>query len=252
MADNNFSLALATSLSDVKEALPVGFNTTRFVQNAVALLNGNTVLQDFAHANGTAQIKSGLMQGAYLGLDFMNGDAYLVPFKGKLNFMKSYKGAVKLAKQYSTRPIKNIFAEVVRQGDEFINKVVDGEQTVDFSPIPFNDGDIVGAFAVCQFEDGTKMVETMSLKDIQNTRSHSKASSSGPWVDFFGEMCKKTVLHRICKKIDLDMNAEQRMAYESDEQIETDSKKVAENEVDINANKEVFTADFEMVEDTAQ
>ena len=40
----NFSLALTNSLNEVSAALPKEFNTTRFVQNAVALLNDNEQL----------------------------------------------------------------------------------------------------------------------------------------------------------------------------------------------------------------
>lgn len=244
----SFSLALTENLNKVSAALPEGFNITRFVQNGVALLNGNKILQDFARQNGTSQIQQGMLQGAYLGLDFMNKEAYLVPYGSTLNFMKSYTGAIKLAKKYSTRPIKNIYAKVVRQGDEFSENIVNGNQMVNFSPLPFNCAPIVGAFAVCQFEDGTCLVDTMSLEAMNVSRSKSRAANSMAWKDFPEEMYKKTVLHRLCKTIDLDMTAEQREAYESGEEIETDTRKQVENEVNINANTEEFNAGFEVVE----
>ena len=96
-----FSESLTKDLVAVQEALPKDFNTTRFVQNAVALLNENTQLADFAKKNGTAQIKMGLMKGAYLGLDAMNKECYLIPYGNQLNFMVDYRGNVKLAKKYS-------------------------------------------------------------------------------------------------------------------------------------------------------
>lgn len=73
-----FSESLSTSLVEVKQALPSDFNITRFVQNSVALLNENEQLARFATQYGTGQIKAGLMRGAYLGLDFINREAYLV------------------------------------------------------------------------------------------------------------------------------------------------------------------------------
>ena len=99
----DFSTVLTTELETQKAALPNDFNIARFVQNSVALLNGNDTLREFAQANGTAQIKQGLLRGAYLGLDALNAEVYLVPYGKTLTFMPSYKGMVKLAQKYATR-----------------------------------------------------------------------------------------------------------------------------------------------------
>ena len=99
----SFSLALSESLNEVRGALPKELNTERFVQNAVALLNENTTLADFAKQYGTGQIKQGLMKGAFLGLDALNSEFYLIPYKNVLSFMVDYRGNVKLAKKYSIR-----------------------------------------------------------------------------------------------------------------------------------------------------
>lgn len=95
----SFSVALTNSLNDVKGALPADFNVTRFVQNGIALLNENDQLRTFAQKYGTAQIKQGMMRAAYLGLDFLDKQAYLIPFQDKLNFMIDYRGSVKLVKK---------------------------------------------------------------------------------------------------------------------------------------------------------
>ena len=133
-----FSTALMESLNEQKAALPSDFNVTRFVQNSVALLNGNEVLMDFAKKNptGIAQIKAGLMRGAFLGLDALNQEMYLVPYGSTLNFMASYKGMVKMATKYATRPIKSIYAKVVREGDEFQEVIIGGEPSINFKPKP--------------------------------------------------------------------------------------------------------------------
>lgn len=186
-----FSESLSTSLVEVKQALPSDFNITRFVQNSVALLNENEQLARFATQYGTGQIKAGLMRGTYLGLDFINREAYLVQYGNKLNFMVDYRGAKKLAKKYSIRPIKDIYARIVRQGDEFSENVVSGNATLDFKPLPFNDGAIIGAFAVVLYEDGGMEYDTMSVKELENTRKHSKAANSPAWRDFTAEMYKK-------------------------------------------------------------
>lgn len=133
-----FSSALTESLNEQKAALPKDLNVTRFVQNSVALLNGNNVLIDFAQKYGTAQIKAGLLRGAFLGLDFINAEAYLVPYGSTLNFMPSYKGMIKLCIKYSSRPINTIYAKIVREGDEFMEEIVRGQPSVTFRPKPLD------------------------------------------------------------------------------------------------------------------
>ena len=119
----SFSTQLSTSLIDVKEALPKDLSIPRFVQNAVALLNDNPTLTQFAQKYGTTQIKQGLMKAAYLGLDFINKECYLIPFANQISFMIDYRGNIKLAKKYSIIPIKDIYAKIVREGDNFEEKI---------------------------------------------------------------------------------------------------------------------------------
>ena len=130
------------------------------------------------------------------------------------------------------------------EGKRFEKKIVSGEQTFDFKPLPFNDGKIIGAFAVCLYADGGMQYDTMSLADLENTRKSSKASNSPAWKNFTGEMYKKTVLHRLCKHIELDFeNPTQQNTFLSGMEIETDPQKLAENDIEQNANSVYFDED---------
>ena len=234
-----FGGSLKRDLAEVKGALPKDFNSDRFVQNAVALLNGNTTLQEFAKKNGTAQIKANMMKAAYLGLDFMSSEAHLVPYGSTLNFMIDYRGAEKLVKKYSIKPVDSIYSFIVREGDSFEATIKDNEPCINFTPKPFNDGKVVGACAYIKFKDNTIQYDTMSLKELENTRNHSKAKNSPAWTSFTLEMYRKTILHRLCKHVTLDFeNAQQIQTFNSDMEIETDVKKVAEADIQANANKE--------------
>lgn len=233
----SFSSALTEKLESVKEALPQDFNKARFVQNALALLNDNPALQKY----GQVQLMAGLLKGAYLGLDFYSKECYLIPYGDQLNYQTDYRGAKKLAKKYSIRPIKDIYAKLVREGDEFEEVITNGEQGINFKPKAFNDGKIIGAFAVCLYQDGGLIYDTMSLADLENTRKSSKASNSPAWKNFTGEMYKKTVLHRLCKHIELDFeNPTQQTAFMAGMEIETDTEKIVEAEIAENANSVQF------------
>lgn len=249
-----FSESLNTSLMEVKDALPKDLNTARFVNNAVALLNENTQLQDFAKENGNngiAQIKAGMIKAAYLGLDFMNREAYLVPYKNQLSFMKSYTGAVKLCKKYSIRPIKEIYAKLVREGDDYSVEIVNNEPKVSFKPKPFNNGKIEGAFAVVVFKDGGSQYEEMSLEQLEKVRSCSKMKSGAVWTQWTDQMYLKSVLHRLCKRIEIDFdNAEQVKYFGEEMEIETDPKEQAKRDIEENANQTTFDeADAVLVDD---
>ena len=238
--NSNFSIVLADKLDSVSDALPKDFNKARFVQNALALVNENPNIAKY----GQQKIMAGLLKGAYLGLDFYSKECYLVPYGNDLNYQTDYRGAKKLAKKYSIRPIKDIYAKLVHEGDLFEEKIIGGEQSIDFKPKPFNDGKIIGAFAVVLYTDGGMAYDTMSLADLENTRKASKASNSPAWKNFTGEMYKKTVLHRLCKHIELDFeNPTQQNMFLSGMEIETDQQKIAENEIAENANSVDFPED---------
>lgn len=240
-----FSATLTDKLNSVSEALPKDFNKSRFVQNTLSLLNDNPDLAKY----GQAQLVSGLMKGAYLGLDFFSKESYLVPYGSKLNYQTSYKGAQKLVKKYSIRPVKDIYAKLVREGDLFEEEIKDGEPNFSFKPKAFNDGAIIGAFAVVLFADGGMQYEVMSLKELENTRKQSKAQNSPAWKNFTGEMYRKTVIHRLCKHIEIDFeNPTQQSAFLAGMEIETDPVKLRDNDISEVETDEEFIIDGEMSE----
>ena len=210
---------LTKKLTENKEALPAGFNQQRFILNCI------TVIQDMMKDNKKKEqlekinpetIPVCLAKAAYLGLDFFNGECYAIPYGGNLTFQTDYKGEIKLCKRYSKNKIKDIFAKVVRQGDFFMEEVDGGKQNVQYRPKLFSNEQMIGAFAIVVFEDGSMMYDTMSSEDIENVRNtYSKMKDSQAWKSSTGEMYKKTVLRRLCKLIDLDFdNIEQQKAYE--------------------------------------
>ena len=228
-----FNEVLSTSLIEAKDGLPKDFNITRFVQNSVALLNGNESLIKFAKQYGTSQIKAGLMRAAFLGLDALNQECHLVPYGNTLNFSVDYRGDMKLIKKYSTRPVLDVYAKLVRQGDDFQLYIKDGKQTFDFKPLPFNDGAIIGAFAVILYKDGGLDIEEMSLKELENVRNKSPMKNGMAWKDFTGEMYKKTVIHRIKKKATLEFeNPYQKEYWEEEMKIKNEREEVEVPDID--------------------
>lgn len=199
-------------LTSKQEAMPKNFNKTRFLQNCMTVLQDTKDI-DKCDAQSVART---MLKGAFLGLDFFNKECYAITYGGSVQFQTDYKGEKKLAKKYSVRPIKDIYAKLVRIGDDFLEEIKDGQQTIQFKPLNFNDSDIVGAFAVALFADGGMVYEVMSIADMDLTRkNYSKQANGQAWSKSPGEMYKKTVLRRLCKNIELDFDTiEQTQAFE--------------------------------------
>lgn len=228
-----FSESLTDKLISVESALPKDFNKERFVQNALTVINEKPELAKI----NKAQLMQGLLLGAYMGLSFRAKECYLIAYGSQVNFQTDYKGEIKFTKRYSTRPIKDIYAKVVREGDTFEEKIIDGQATISFVPKPFNNGEIRGCFAVVLYQDGGLQYETMSVEDVQNVRtSYSKAANSKAWKNSFDEMCKKTVLRRLTKHIDKDFESiEAQNAWEigGDSEFNTVTREKNDEVVDV-------------------
>lgn len=223
--NDELSIVLASELErpSVTDALPSDFNKARFVQNTVALVAENEQLARMPQA----KLVPVLLKGAYLGLDFFNKECYAVPYGQQLQFTPSYKGMVKLAKLYSKRPLTDVYAHVVRDGDEFESGMEDGHEYVRFKPKPFNDGAIIGAFAVAQFKDGGIKVEVMNKAQLDAVKRMSKSQSGTSWKFFPDQMYQKSVVRRLCKNIDLDMeNAEQTRIMQAEDVQEVEVSEV--------------------------
>ena len=210
-------------LTNVAGALPKAFNRERFLQNTIAVIGSNDDLLKYNKKN----LLACMLKGSYLGLDFANKECYIVPYNGKLEFQTSYKGECKFVKKYSIRPLKDLKAEVVRVNDEFEYGIKDNKPYLDFKPLPFNDGDVVGAFAIAYFEDGGILYEVMNMTEIKKVRNVSRAASSNksPWQTFPEEMYKKTVLRRLTKQIETDFDSiEQREAWDAGSGVDFTNK----------------------------
>lgn len=238
--NQNFSVAIMDKLDNISEALPKDFNKARFVQNAISLLNDKPDLAKF----GQQKIMAGLMRGAMLGLDFFNREAYLIGYGSDLQYQTSYIGSQKLIKKYAIHKVKNIYAELVREDDVFETGIEANKRYVTFKPKAFNNKPIIGTFAVVEYEDGDIAVETMNMEEVEAIRKKSKMGNAGAWKDFYGEMVKKSVIRRLCKKIEIDFeNVEQKQIFEADTDIETNPQEIRNNEIQQSANSEDFETD---------
>ena len=216
---NGIQEALMKQIAEKMGAMPEGFNKDRFVLNCITLIRD--MLKDKKKRDNLDGISADsialcMIKGAFLGLDFLSGECYAIPYGKEMNFQTDYKGEIKICKKHSIQPIKDIFAKVVREGDLYDEGVDDGKQKLTFKPLPFNNRKKIGAFAIVTFTDGSMLYESMSAEEIEGVRqNYSKAKDSDAWKKSSGEMYRKTVIRRLSKYIEKDFDkVEQLMAYD--------------------------------------
>jgi len=222
-------------LDHSQEALPSEFNKARFVQNCTAVWES---IKDIELIDPQSIART-MLKGAFLGLDFFNKECYAIPrnkkvgnnFVKHMSFQTDYKGEIKLAKKYAINNVIDIYAKVVKEGDEFSQSIEDGKQLITYKPKPFNDGKIIGAFAVAKMADGALKCEEMSASDIERVKDgfakvdKKTGAYSKAWTVTREEMYKKTVLRRLCKGITLDFDStEQRLAWDEGSDMDMNKK----------------------------
>lgn len=173
-----------------------------------------------------------------LTLNPANGYAYLVPRDGAIVLDISYKGLIKIATD--TGSIEWARADVVYDSDQFVYKgpALIPEHIAD--PFKKERGDLVGVYCIAKTKQGDVLTEVMDRDELEKIRGKSSAYSrtqngqhkpSGPWVEWFVQMCKKAVIKRASKTwpyteqserigeaIEIANNAEGGYNLESDEE----------------------------------
>lgn len=168
-----------------------------------------------------------IMDAAQLGLEPIPnlGHVYLVPYKNnKSNQMEvqmqlGYKGILALA--HRTEKFKVFDAQVIHEGEQFemckgtepMLRHVPGMYRADDDHPP-----IIGAWAAAYPKDGGCVFEVIDMAIVEDARNRSqsyKMHKSGPWVDHYRAMVRKTAIRRLAPL--LPMAVEVQSAVAADE-----------------------------------
>lgn len=123
------------------------------------------------------------------------GHAYLIPFKTECQLVIGYRGFVHLL--FRSGGLKDIQAHVVYENDKFTGNF--GTEPRIEHAIGFGKrGKSIGAYCVLRYVNGGMHIESMNMDELLKTRNMSRAKT-GPWDDWFDEMCRKTVAKRGAK-----------------------------------------------------
>ncbi|MBT9385507.1 recombinase RecT [Pseudooceanicola sp. CBS1P-1] len=163
-------------------------------------------------------------------------EAALVPFRTKdgekCQAMPMVFGLIKMVRRSGT--VKDIRAHIVYQrevDDGRFTYVVGDDERLEHNPILFGDrGPAVGTYAIATLTDGSKVREFMAAEDVDKVRragSSQKVYEKGKrptvseqplgiWKDWSEEMWKKTVIRRLCKRLDMSSEDMRRVMVDED------------------------------------
>ena len=228
-------------------SFPADYNLANSLMGAYLTLketkdkNGKPLLETCSQTS----IANSLMDMATLGLSVQKKQGYFIAYGGQCQFQRSYFGNITIARRFG---LKDIHAEVIYEGDNFVYHIEDGNKVLDKheqSIMNIDNDKIIGAYAVVIMQDGTKMLEVMNMKQIKQSwqQGYGYKEGSGTHSKFADQMAKKTVINRALKQI-INTHGDV-FVQEADEHTEdiNPADKIAADvayEIAENSNKEEF------------
>lgn len=148
-------------------------------------------------------IVDAVISASQLGLE-IGREAHFIPFKGKCVMIPDFRGVVNNAVRAGV--VRYADARAVHKGDLF--KVILGSDEPRIVHEPNldgerNDGTLTHVYGVARLPDGSPKFDWMSREEVEKVRntSRSKDEPLGPWMQWYGEQAKKTVIKRLFKLV---------------------------------------------------
>ncbi len=192
-------LAKIDGLEGIRRSLPKGSRTepTRFFAGLVRCARQNPQVAQCSLASLLEALKIAAQVDVVPG----DGRAYLIPYKGEVQFMLGAHGMRDVIRRNSE--VLDINDQNVYEGDEFDVELDGRNRGVRHKRKTFGAGrEWIGAYATAVLKgDPRPIVEIIDTEDLEAIRSQSKASGSLAWTKFTGEMARAKVLRRIAKRL---------------------------------------------------
>jgi recombination protein RecT len=196
--------------------LPADYSPGNALKSAFLILQ-DTVNKDkrpVLEACSQLSIHNALYSMVVQGLNPEKKQCYFIAYGDKLTLSRSYFGTVALAKRLDPS-IEDVTAEVIYKGDELKYSIINGRKVISEHVQKFMTEDdnpqIIGAYAIVVNRYG--VVTATEIMTIRQIHQSWRMSRQNPFTDtgtlkpdtvhakFTEEMCKRTVLNKVCKPI---------------------------------------------------
>lgn len=194
---------LAQMAPELEAALPKHVTVEKFSRVAMTAIQGNPQLQN----SDRRSLFGAIVRLAQDGLLPDGREAAIVLFGNKAQAMPMIAGVLKKIRQ--SGEVAKVSAQVVYERDHFLVRY-GFDEDVEHNPPPLNEsrGEPIGAYATAILKDGSRLLEVMSLEEIEKVRAVSRAARNGPWVSWWSEMARKTVMRRLSKRLPMSTDLE--------------------------------------------
>lgn len=184
-------------------ALPKHVTVEKFTRVAMTAIQNSP---DLANVD-RASLFGAIVRLAQDGLLPDGREAAIVKFGNKAQAMPMIAGILKKVRQ--SGDVAKVSAQVVYEADEFVWHLGFDEDVTHNPPaLDKPRGKAIGAYATAVLKDGSRLLEVMNFDEIEQVRKVSRASGNGPWVQWWGEMARKTVMRRLSKRLPMSTDIE--------------------------------------------
>lgn len=192
--------------SEFQMALPPNVPAEKFVRTVLTAIQMNPQIaeateQSVINACMKAATDGLILDGREAALTIYNtnkGTREQPKWSKEAQYMPMVTGIIKRVRNSGEISLFNAF---VRYENDVFKRRLGLEMTLEHEPNDDNPGKLKGVYAVCKFKDGEVDYEYMTLIQIEEIRKRSKSPTKGPWATDYEEMCKKTVMRRLAKRL---------------------------------------------------
>lgn len=217
---------LSQMAPEFKAALPAHVSEEKFRRVAMTAIQNNPDLQQADRRSLFGAIvrlaQDGLLpDGREAALVIFNTKNKSGGWDKKVQAMPMIAGVLKKVRQ--SGEVAKVSAYVVHENDQFVVRY-GFDEDVEHVPPPLDQprGKPIGAYATAVLKDGSQLLEVMSFEEIEAVRSVSRSKDKGPWVQWWGEMARKTVMRRLSKRLPMSTDLEEQV-FERDQTMAPDA-----------------------------
>lgn len=202
---------------EFQAALPAHVSVEKFTRVTMTAIQNNPDLQGADRRS----LFGAVVRLAQDGLLPDGREAAIVMFGKQAQAMPMIAGVLKKIRQ--SGDVRYVSAQIVYSNDHF-KWTLGFDENIEHEPAPLDQepGEPVAAYAVAVLKDGSKLLEVMRKSEIEKVRNVSRAKNNGPWVTWWGEMARKTVMRRLSKRLPMSTDLED--AFDRDETLRTSDR----------------------------
>ena len=210
-------VALRTTITgmsnEFQAALPAQIPVDRFIRTTITAVQMQPQLLDCDRRS----LLGSMMKAAQDGLMPDGREAAMVIFRTKDGPVAQYMPMVGglLKKIRNSGELASISANVVYEKDVFDYELGDDERIIHKPHLGAERGAPIAVYAIAKTKDGAIYREVMSVTEVNKVRAASRAKDSGPWVTWWDEMARKTVIRRIAKRLPSSADLDQTLEHDN-------------------------------------